>query len=76
MLEHILSDETLRAWSDTRSEHGRICATRTSSGSATVYEFLLAYHRGVMRREHVLQALASLYLGRTGSFLRQYAAAR
>ncbi len=29
-----------------------------------------------MRREHILQALAPLYLGRTGSFLRQYATAR
>jgi hypothetical protein len=28
-----------------------------------------------MRREHVVQALAPLYLGRTGSFLRQYSGA-
>ena len=26
-----------------------------------------------MRREHIVRALAPLYLGRTGSFLRQYA---
>ena len=42
---------------------------------STVYEFLLAYRSGVMRREHILQALAPVYLGRTGSFLRQYASA-
>ena len=43
---------------------------------STVYEFLLAYQHGVMRREHIVQALAPLYLGRTGSFLRQYSSAR
>jgi hypothetical protein len=39
----------------------------------TVYEFLAAHHRGVMRREHITQALVPLYLGRTGSFLAQWA---
>jgi hypothetical protein len=38
-----------------------------------VYEFLAAHHRGVMRREHITQALVPLYLGRTGSFLAQWA---
>jgi len=41
----------------------------------TVYEFLAAHHQGVMRREHITQALAPLYLGRAGAFLIQYAAA-
>jgi len=35
----------------------------------------LAHRSGMMRREHVVQALAPLYLGRTGSFVRQYASA-
>jgi hypothetical protein len=39
----------------------------------TVYEFMVAFHRGVMRREHVTQALIPLYLGRTGSFLIEHA---
>jgi len=39
----------------------------------TVYEFLDAHRRGVMRREHITQALVPLYLGRTGSFLAQWA---
>ena len=43
--------------------------------AATTYEFLLAHHRGVIRREHVPRALASLYLGRAGSFLTQYGTA-
>jgi len=41
----------------------------------TVWEFLAAFHRGVMRRDHITQALIPLYLGRTGSFLIQYAQA-
>jgi len=40
---------------------------------STVYEFLVAHHRGVMRRDHITQALIPLYLGRTGSFLTQWA---
>jgi hypothetical protein len=39
----------------------------------TVYEFLAAHHQGVMRREHITQALIPLYLGRAGSFLAQWA---
>jgi hypothetical protein len=41
---------------------------------ATVYDFLAAYHRGVMDRAHITQALMPLYLGRAASFLNQYAA--
>jgi len=40
---------------------------------ATVYQFLAAHHQGVMRREHVTQALLPLYLARTGSFVLQHA---
>jgi hypothetical protein len=39
-----------------------------------VNDFLIAHHRGVMRREHIAQALMPLYLGRAGSFLLQHAA--
>jgi hypothetical protein len=41
--------------------------------AATVFEFLLAYHRAVMTREHVTQTLLPLYLGRTAAFLMQHA---
>ena len=37
--------------------------------AATVYEFLVAYHRTVMRRDHITQALLPLYLARSGTFL-------
>jgi hypothetical protein len=42
--------------------------------AATVFEFLLAYHRAVMTREHVMQTLLPLYLGRTAAFLMEHAA--
>lgn len=40
---------------------------------ATVYQFLAAHHDGVMRRDHVTQALLPLYLGRTGAFVLEHA---
>jgi hypothetical protein len=43
--------------------------------ATTAYEFLVAHHHGVMRREHIARALVPLYLGRAGSFLTQYGAA-
>ena len=41
--------------------------------AATVFEFLIAYHRAVITREHVTQTLLPLYLGRTAAFLAQHA---
>jgi hypothetical protein len=41
--------------------------------AATVFEFLLAYHRAVMTPQHVTQTLLPLYLGRTASFLLEHA---
>jgi len=35
----------------------------------TVYDFAAAYHRSVMHRGHLLQAMTPLYLGRVGSFV-------
>ena len=38
-----------------------------------MFEFVLAYHRAVMTREHVTRTLLPLYLGRTAAFLREHA---
>lgn len=38
-----------------------------------VYEFVAAYHRGPMHRDHLIQALVAPYLGRTASFLATHA---
>ncbi len=37
----------------------------------TVYEFAASYHRTVIHRDHLLQALVPLYLGRTSSFVAE-----
>jgi len=36
---------------------------------SVIYDFALAFHRRVIHREHLLQALVPLYLGRTASFV-------
>ncbi|MCS6816422.1 MAG: glycosyltransferase [Blastocatellia bacterium] len=36
---------------------------------AVIYDFALAFHRRVIHRDHLLQALVPLYLGRTASFV-------
>jgi hypothetical protein len=41
---------------------------------STVYEFAASHHRAVMNRQHVMQALVPLYLGRVASFFRENAA--
>jgi glycosyltransferase involved in cell wall biosynthesis len=38
----------------------------------TVYEFAASYHHSVIRRDHLLQALAPLYLGRAYSFVVEH----
>lgn len=75
VLAPILSSDTLTALN-------RIAATDCNQlrypddlWVSTVYEFLAAHHHGVMRGEHIAQALIPLYLGRAGSFLIQYASA-
>jgi hypothetical protein len=76
VLESILSEETLASLKRLAEKQGSLLRYPDELWVSTVYEFLLAYQRGVMRREHIVQALAPLYLGRTGSFLRQYSSAR
>jgi hypothetical protein len=76
VLEYILSGDTLSSLERLAEQQGSQLRFPDDLWVATVYEFLLAYRNGVMRREHIVQALAPLYLGRTGFFLRTYATAR
>ncbi|MGE0816211.1 MAG: hypothetical protein AB7O93_22920 [Vicinamibacterales bacterium] len=39
----------------------------------TLTDFLAAFHHGVMRRDHITQALLPLYRARSGAFLRERA---
>jgi glucosylglycerate synthase len=75
VLEVILSRNTFADLESMAAKQGALFQYPDDLWVSTVYEFLLAYRSGVMRREHILQALAPVYLGRTGSFLRQYASA-
>jgi len=75
VLEYILSGETLARLERLAEKQGARLRYPDALWVSTVYEFLLAHRSGMMRREHVVQALAPLYLGRTGSFVRQYASA-
>ena len=75
LLQDILSADTLAALERIASTDGDRVRYPDGLWVSTVYEFLLAYRTGIMRRDHIVQALAPLYLGRAGSFLMQYAAA-
>jgi hypothetical protein len=73
VLEYILGGETLASLETLAEKQPARLRYPDALWVSTVYEFLIAYRAGVMRREHIVQALAPLYLGRTGSFLQQYA---
>jgi hypothetical protein len=40
----------------------------------TLYDFAVAYHRTLLNRDHLVQALVPLYRGKIYSFFRQHAA--
>jgi hypothetical protein len=70
ILRRILSPDTLAAVSaGSRDTPPRYPA---DVWAATVGQFLLAYHHGVMHRDHVAQALLPLYTARTGVFLLEH----
>ena len=73
VLEYIVSGETLASLEALAEKQPARLRYPDALWVSTVYEFLLAHRSGVMRRDHIVQALAPLYLGRTGSFLQQYA---
>lgn len=75
VLESILRPQTLATLNEAAAGDCEQLRFSDELWVATVYDFLMAHHRGVMRHEHIAQALIPLYLGRTGSFLMQYAAA-
>jgi hypothetical protein len=73
VLESILAEETLASLNALSRQDCERLHYPDELWVTTVYEFLAAHHRGVMRREHITQALIPLYLGRTGSFVARYA---
>lgn len=75
VLASLLRPDTLARLNDLASADAAAPAFPDDLWVSTVHDFLVAHHRGVMRQEHIAQALVPLYLGRTGSFLAQYGAA-
>jgi glucosylglycerate synthase len=75
VLEQILSTETLADLERIAEQQGPQLVYPDALWASAVYEFLLAHRNGIMRRDHIVWAMAPVYLGRTGSFLRQYASA-
>jgi len=73
LLATILRPATLEGLKAAARSEGEVRFT-DELWAATVCECLIAHHRGVMKREHVAQAMMPLYLGRIGSFLTQYGA--
>ena len=70
ILRGILASGTLAAIvAGSRAERPRFPA---DLWAATVADFLVAYHQGVMRRDHIAQALLPLYTARTGVFLLEH----
>lgn len=72
ILKTILTD-------DTRAEIERIaqldehnCRVENELWVKIVFEFAAAYHRNVMNRDHLLQALVPLYRGRIYSFIVEH----
>jgi hypothetical protein len=76
ILESILSAETFGAlWAASEAENPNGARYPDDLWIPTVYDFLAAYHRGVMDRTHVTQALMPLYLARFTSFVSSHASA-
>jgi hypothetical protein len=73
ILGQLLSEETLVRLLGVGSANGGNLSYPDDLWATTVYEFAASFHRSVIHRQHVTQALVPLYLGRVASFLSEYA---
>jgi hypothetical protein len=69
VLETILSPETLREMQSIAQLGDREFRFPNELWAKTIYEFADSYHRSVIDRQHLLQALTPLYRGRSCSFV-------
>jgi len=72
VLEPILRAETVAALNRTAERGADHLEYSDELWVSTVYDLVIALRRGIMSRDHIMRALAPLYLGRTGSFLMRY----
>jgi glucosylglycerate synthase len=75
VLEKILSSDTLEAINEISKREERSFRFPDELWAKTVCQFAASYHRSVMNRDHLLQALTPLYRGRVGSFISENARA-
>jgi len=71
VLEKILSASTLKAIQEISMLEERRFLFPDELWTKTVYEFASSYHRSVINRDHLLQALTPLYRGRVSSFIQE-----
>ncbi len=69
VLEQILSAPTLQAIQEISQLEEKRFHFPDELWAKTVYEFAASYHRSVINRDHLLQALTPLYRGRVSSFI-------
>lgn len=71
VLKTILSATTLSALQQIAAENERNFLYPNDLWVKTVYEFAASYHKSVMSRDHIIQALVPLYRGMMFTCLRQ-----
>ncbi len=71
LLREIVVPATLAGLQSAAASEDAVPTVPDTLWVAAVYEFAAAAHRGVMKREHLTQALVPLYLGRTASFFAE-----
>lgn len=69
VLKSILSPPTLSTLQQISSVDGDAFRFPAELWATTVYEFAASYHKSVMSRDHIVQALVPLYRGRALTFL-------
>jgi len=72
ILRQILSPETLDAIQAIAARCDEESLFPDELWVRTTYEFASSHHRSVIHRDHLVQALTSLYCGRIGSFVQQH----
>jgi glucosylglycerate synthase len=71
VLKSILSARTLEQLQHAAAVNDSAFGYSGELWATTVYEFASAYHRSVISRDHIIQALAPLYRGRAYTFLAE-----
>jgi len=71
ILQKILSASTLQAIQEISKREEKDFHFSDELWAKTVYEFASSYHRSVINRDHLLQALTPLYRGRVSSFISE-----